>query len=525
MSRRLRPLLPLLAAHLLSGAGYLSIARSGNNFTIQATEGTLELEWISASAFRFSRAWGRTPEPQPVSNEKIEVVQSDRGTDLRFDTSELSAVIEKAGLRLRVREPGGKLLLYDESEITRSQSSIFVERRALYGEQYYGLGARTAGLYDARGDVVAAARPFLLSSLGYGIHHSRAGEYSFDLARSDQQRWRVTLRGGQRFEFFFYLGSTPKTVLEEHLTVAGSIDWDPSDLDIRPARRAPAYSWRMPRQWTLCEAVAGLNHAAMSAMLAPAFSLDAYDSPRAEQLSAVIPIVTSQSPRAASALRNSLLPYHITYLQEARDRGFPVIRPLPLQYPGDAEGLKRTDEFLLGDEILVAPVCGESARRTVYLPRGNWTGLHTGALHAGRQTIEIEAPAGVLPLFARNGAIIPWAAQKPGGPMLLDYFPKLAAEFFLWEPEEQFITQMHAAPAAGIFRFQIESVKDRTYEWRLHHTGRPSRVYQLPARDLTEVMTARELAPGCWFYDAAARRLHFQVASVAGGDDIVNVSY
>ena len=96
--------------------------------------------------------------------------------------------------------------------------------------------------------------------------------------------------------------------------------------------------------------------------------------------------------------------------------------------------------------------------------------------------------------------------------MELHYYPKLGAEFFIWEPDLAEVTQVHAAPALDYARVEIESKKDRLYEWVLHHTPavlEVSEVSEGAAGPYRKVADAARMAPGTWRYDAAARQLRF----------------
>jgi alpha-glucosidase (family GH31 glycosyl hydrolase) len=151
----------------------------------------------------------------------------------------------------------------------------------------------------------------------------------------------------------------------------------------------------------------------MSAAPVPPFEMNGYKgeaAARASQLAALIPVVYAPSPEMP-AFRARMLPYLETYGWEARDRGIPAVRPLAMQFPEDAVAAARTDEFMSGDEILVAPLLEPGGKRSVYLPRGIWTELRTGAVYKGRQEIAVEAPPDWTPLFARNGMLVPLAGK------------------------------------------------------------------------------------------------------------------
>ncbi|HEX8130809.1 MAG TPA: glycoside hydrolase family 31 protein [Pyrinomonadaceae bacterium] len=116
--------------------------------------------------------------------------------------------------------------------------------------------------------------------------------------------------------------------------------------------------------------------------------------------------------RASIELRYQLLPYIYTLFREHEQTGMPVMRPLWFNYPTDYNTYAPTlplEQFLLGRDLLVAPVLTEgAAKRPVYFPKGDaWVDWWTGARYEGGTSAEIEAPLSRLPLFARVGAVIP----------------------------------------------------------------------------------------------------------------------
>jgi len=112
-------------------------------------------------------------------------------------------------------------------------------------------------------------------------------------------------------------------------------------------------------------------------------------------------------------LRERLRPYVHEQMECAASSGLPPMRPLFVDFPDDPRAWDVDDQFLFGPDILVAPVYQSGAReRAVYLPFGNWVDAWTGALHAGGTTITAEAPIERIPVFLREGAIIPIAAPS-----------------------------------------------------------------------------------------------------------------
>ena len=113
-------------------------------------------------------------------------------------------------------------------------------------------------------------------------------------------------------------------------------------------------------------------------------------------------------------LRERLRPYLMAQMRVAHEQGVPPMRPLFVDFPADASAWDVSDQFLLGPDVLVAPVLapGLTARR-VYLPAGaSWTDAVTGARHDGGVTVEAEAPAERIPVFLRDGAEVPITGRE-----------------------------------------------------------------------------------------------------------------
>jgi alpha-D-xyloside xylohydrolase len=108
-------------------------------------------------------------------------------------------------------------------------------------------------------------------------------------------------------------------------------------------------------------------------------------------------------------LRMRLLPYFYAAFARYRCDGTPPFRALALE-PGAASdpALRECDDqYLAGDSLLVAPVFAGERARDVLLPPGAWHDFETGERFEGGQRIRVECSLETLPLFARDGAIIP----------------------------------------------------------------------------------------------------------------------
>ena len=136
--------------------------------------------------------------------------------------------------------------------------------------------------------------------------------------------------------------------------------------------------------------------------------------------------------REAIRLRYRLLPYLYAAFVRATETGAPVQRPLVFDYQYDQTVRDLDDEYLLGGDLLVAPVvsAGVTARQ-VYLPAGRWYDWYTGEAHGGGYVIA-PTPMERIPVFARGGAVIPLWPDAP--PSTAGYHPA-EIELHLFVPE------------------------------------------------------------------------------------------
>jgi alpha-D-xyloside xylohydrolase len=105
-------------------------------------------------------------------------------------------------------------------------------------------------------------------------------------------------------------------------------------------------------------------------------------------------------------LHHALAGYQQRLARDAHRTGAPLVRPLVFNYPEDPNVADRWDQWLLGDDLLVAPVWQSGARsRTVYLPKGKWVDFWDRArVVEGPVEVTEDAPLGELPLFVKEGS-------------------------------------------------------------------------------------------------------------------------
>ena len=111
--------------------------------------------------------------------------------------------------------------------------------------------------------------------------------------------------------------------------------------------------------------------------------------------------------RRWARLHTALFPHLARYAADAARRGHPIVRHLFLLAPRDERAGRVDDQLAVGAELIAAPVLERGAEsRAVYLPRGGWVDLWSGALHRGPVDLEVDAPLDRLPLFLAAGTAL-----------------------------------------------------------------------------------------------------------------------
>ena len=119
--------------------------------------------------------------------------------------------------------------------------------------------------------------------------------------------------------------------------------------------------------------------------------------------------------RDAILLRYRLTPYLYSAEYEASRTGAPIMRPLVYEFQDDPNVYDESFTFLCGRDLLVANVLEPGAKtRSVYLPAGcKWYDWNDNfACYEGGQTVTVPVDLGTIPLFVREGAILPMAANQ-----------------------------------------------------------------------------------------------------------------
>lgn len=115
--------------------------------------------------------------------------------------------------------------------------------------------------------------------------------------------------------------------------------------------------------------------------------------------------------RTFTELKLALMPYLGRLGADAHEQGLPVMRPMVLEFPDDPGAATVDTQYMLGEDVLVAPVFSADGEVDVYVPEGTWTSLLTGEQVTGPRWVRERHGFSSLPVYVRPGAVLPVGAR------------------------------------------------------------------------------------------------------------------
>ncbi|MDD3213765.1 MAG: alpha-xylosidase, partial [Eubacteriales bacterium] len=131
-------------------------------------------------------------------------------------------------------------------------------------------------------------------------------------------------------------------------------------------------------------------------------------------------------------LKCRLMPYLFGKAVEAHETGVPMLRPMMLEFPGDIAAENCDTQYMMGDQLLVAPVFHEDGHVNYYLPEGRWTNLLTGMVTEGGKWLCETYDFHGLPLMVRENSVLPMGACETRA----DYDYADGVTLHVYEPED-----------------------------------------------------------------------------------------
>ena len=231
--------------------------------------------------------------------------------------------------------------------------------------------------------------------------------------------------------------------------------------------------------------------------------------------------------------RYEWLPYNYTLAYENAAMGYPLARPLDWlgDNPGDKYASLR-DEYLWGDNVLVAPVMKAGARsRKVLFPAGKWINYNNDRLtYRGGTTATVAAPLDQLPMFVREGSFIPLyrlplenVTQYDLSHLTVLYYPSAqTTEYTLFDDDRKsvssladgdfILTRLRGRAADGRIDISVCSDKDPgVHDWMPSSRNLAFEVKCVARAPRSVTVDGVALQPGSWRYDRAARTVYFNL--------------
>jgi alpha-D-xyloside xylohydrolase len=115
--------------------------------------------------------------------------------------------------------------------------------------------------------------------------------------------------------------------------------------------------------------------------------------------------------RAFTRLKARLMPYLFAAAVTAHREGVPVMRPMVAEFPDDPACTHLDRQYMLGDNLMVAPVFSASGQTAYYVPAGRWTHLLTGEVVDGPRWVREVCGFDTVPVYVRPGTVLPWGAR------------------------------------------------------------------------------------------------------------------
>ena len=142
-------------------------------------------------------------------------------------------------------------------------------------------------------------------------------------------------------------------------------------------------------------------------------------------------------------LRYRLMPYIYSLAGKTHFEDYTIMRALVMDFNGDTKVNNIGDQYMFGPSLMVAPVYQYKARnREVYFPAASgWYDLYSGKFVEGGQKLSVDAPYEQMPLFVKEGSIVPfgpeiqYTGQKQADEITLFVYTGKDAEFTLYEDE------------------------------------------------------------------------------------------
>jgi alpha-D-xyloside xylohydrolase len=191
--------------------------------------------------------------------------------------------------------------------------------------------------------------------------------------------------------------------------------------------------------------------------------------------------------REFTLLKHRLAPYLQRAAQQAHTTGVPVMRAMVLEFPDDPTAASVDRQYMLGDDVLVAPIFTDDGTVEYYVPEGTWTNVLTGAQVTGPRWAREQHDFHTLPLLARPDSVIALGADDQHPVSAWADGVELRVHAFADGAEQTVVIPSTDGPGETA-RFHLRRRGDRLhvstdspYAWQLRIGGPNATVHTWPA--------------------------------------------
>jgi len=192
---------------------------------------------------------------------------------------------------------------------------------------------------------------------------------------------------------------------------------------------------------------------------------------------------TAQQAFRLLRFRRRMGAYLYTLARQVRSEGLPLVRPMYLHYPREEDAYRAKHQFMLGRDIIAAPVVRPSGgaevrvSRKVWFPPGEWQDVFTGRIVQGPALLSYPSALDAAPMFARSGAILPAQDNDPRH-LTIDIYSGESGEFQLYADDGDTTAYEDGACALCTVQYlEGESVRIvRIGPWEGSYDGEPTAI-------------------------------------------------
>ena len=171
--------------------------------------------------------------------------------------------------------------------------------------------------------------------------------------------------------------------------------------------------------------------------------------------------------RDAILLRYAMIPYIYTAARQTYESGISLCRPMYYEYPEKKEAYDFNDQYLFGNDLLVAPITTPVsedsliAQKQIWIPEGEWIEWFTGEHVRGPSVLQREFALDEIPVYAKAGSIIPMQPkmknthEKPVDPLILTIFPGSRGSTRVYEDQGNSLGYQHGEYAWTNVSFSV----------------------------------------------------------------------